>query len=299
MRRSPTCSTACASRSTSTRRAGRRHRGARRHRIRGGERAAQPRRPRAADAGTRCPRRRLRPVARQLSSGARRRRAATSTIALLRQGVIVRPVANYGLPEHLRVTVGLPEENRRFLAALGVSARPARAPLQVSEPLLSQARRRRRRADRRLVRACAEDKRTPYSESSASDATSANLDTARRAGIVDRTLHARAGVDGRVARRRSGAARHAGGPDAVAVRSESRRISERKTVVTDAGSTKQRRHRGSAVASRCVAAAFRRRTSDRGHRALRRRRGLRLAFSRQGSRADPDRRQRTPALSTA
>jgi histidinol-phosphate aminotransferase len=38
--------------------------------------------------------------------------------ALLRQGVIVRPVASYGLPEHLRVTVGLPEENRRFLAAL-------------------------------------------------------------------------------------------------------------------------------------------------------------------------------------
>jgi histidinol-phosphate aminotransferase len=38
--------------------------------------------------------------------------------SLLRQGVIVRPVANYGLPEHLRVTVGLPEENRRFLTAL-------------------------------------------------------------------------------------------------------------------------------------------------------------------------------------
>jgi histidinol-phosphate aminotransferase len=37
---------------------------------------------------------------------------------LLRDGVIVRPVANYGLPEHVRVTVGLPEENRRFLAAL-------------------------------------------------------------------------------------------------------------------------------------------------------------------------------------
>ena len=37
---------------------------------------------------------------------------------LLRQGVIVRPVANYGLPAHLRVTVGLPEENRRFLTAL-------------------------------------------------------------------------------------------------------------------------------------------------------------------------------------
>jgi len=44
--------------------------------------------------------------------------AATVYEALLRQGVIVRPVASYGLPEHLRVTVGLPEENRRFLAAL-------------------------------------------------------------------------------------------------------------------------------------------------------------------------------------
>lgn len=38
--------------------------------------------------------------------------------ALLDDGVIVRPVANYGMPEHLRVTVGLPEENERFLAAL-------------------------------------------------------------------------------------------------------------------------------------------------------------------------------------
>jgi histidinol-phosphate aminotransferase len=37
---------------------------------------------------------------------------------LLRQGIIVRPVANYGLPEHLRVTVGLPDENARFLEAL-------------------------------------------------------------------------------------------------------------------------------------------------------------------------------------
>ena len=37
---------------------------------------------------------------------------------LLRAGVIVRPVANYGLPEWLRVSVGLPEENDKFLAAL-------------------------------------------------------------------------------------------------------------------------------------------------------------------------------------
>ncbi|MES2918923.1 MAG: histidinol-phosphate transaminase [Pseudomonadota bacterium] len=38
--------------------------------------------------------------------------------ALLRQGVIVRPVANYGMPNFLRVTIGSPSENERFLAAL-------------------------------------------------------------------------------------------------------------------------------------------------------------------------------------
>jgi len=42
---------------------------------------------------------------------------------LLRRGVIVRPVAGYELPEHLRVTVGLPAENEKFLAALAASLR--------------------------------------------------------------------------------------------------------------------------------------------------------------------------------
>ncbi|HQR53220.1 MAG TPA: histidinol-phosphate transaminase [Burkholderiales bacterium] len=37
---------------------------------------------------------------------------------LLRLGVIVRPIASYGMPDFLRVSVGLPEENARFLAAL-------------------------------------------------------------------------------------------------------------------------------------------------------------------------------------
>jgi histidinol-phosphate aminotransferase len=41
--------------------------------------------------------------------------------ALLREGVIVRPVANYGLPAWLRVTVGTPRENDRFLASLARS----------------------------------------------------------------------------------------------------------------------------------------------------------------------------------
>lgn len=38
--------------------------------------------------------------------------------ALLREAVIVRPVGNYGLPNHLRISVGLPEENERLTAAL-------------------------------------------------------------------------------------------------------------------------------------------------------------------------------------
>jgi histidinol-phosphate aminotransferase len=45
-------------------------------------------------------------------------RAGAVFESLLRQGVIVRPVGGYGLPDHLRVTVGLRAENERFLAAL-------------------------------------------------------------------------------------------------------------------------------------------------------------------------------------
>lgn len=39
-------------------------------------------------------------------------------LALLKQGIIVRPVANYGLPEWLRVSIGLPAENATFLTVL-------------------------------------------------------------------------------------------------------------------------------------------------------------------------------------
>lgn len=44
--------------------------------------------------------------------------AAAVNEALLRAGVIVRPVAGYGLPEWLRISVGRPVENDRLLAAL-------------------------------------------------------------------------------------------------------------------------------------------------------------------------------------
>jgi histidinol-phosphate aminotransferase len=43
---------------------------------------------------------------------------------LLRRGVIVRPVGGgYGLPEHLRVTIGTAQENERFLGALAASVK--------------------------------------------------------------------------------------------------------------------------------------------------------------------------------
>ncbi len=44
--------------------------------------------------------------------------AARVNTALLKQGVIVRPIGGYALPEHLRVTIGLEGENSRFLDAL-------------------------------------------------------------------------------------------------------------------------------------------------------------------------------------
>ncbi len=37
---------------------------------------------------------------------------------LLRKGVIVRAMNGYGYPHHVRISVGLPEENRRLIAAL-------------------------------------------------------------------------------------------------------------------------------------------------------------------------------------
>ena len=39
-------------------------------------------------------------------------------LELLKAGVIVRPVGNYGLPEWLRISIGLPEENKIFIKAL-------------------------------------------------------------------------------------------------------------------------------------------------------------------------------------
>ncbi|MFQ5894111.1 MAG: histidinol-phosphate transaminase [Nitrospinota bacterium] len=43
----------------------------------------------------------------------------TASEALLRQGVVIRPMGGYGLDAYVRVTVGTAEENTRFLEALG------------------------------------------------------------------------------------------------------------------------------------------------------------------------------------
>jgi histidinol-phosphate aminotransferase len=46
------------------------------------------------------------------------RNAADVYQRLLESGVIVRPIANYGMPDHLRVSIGLESENARFLERL-------------------------------------------------------------------------------------------------------------------------------------------------------------------------------------
>ncbi|MDA1190577.1 MAG: histidinol-phosphate transaminase [Candidatus Poribacteria bacterium] len=46
------------------------------------------------------------------------RDGAAVSNALMKRGVIVRPVANYGYAQSMRVTVGLPEQNERFICAL-------------------------------------------------------------------------------------------------------------------------------------------------------------------------------------
>ncbi|MBF8291799.1 MAG: histidinol-phosphate aminotransferase [Steroidobacteraceae bacterium] len=50
-----------------------------------------------------------------------RRSAAPVSDALLRRGVIVRPVVNYGLPNHLRISTGTAEQNERVLAAMAAA----------------------------------------------------------------------------------------------------------------------------------------------------------------------------------
>ena len=55
------------------------------------------------------------------------RDAQTVFEAMLRQGVIVRSMRSYGFPQFIRVNVGPPEENRRFIAAL-------RAVIETIEP---------------------------------------------------------------------------------------------------------------------------------------------------------------------
>lgn len=45
--------------------------------------------------------------------------AVALALALLRRGLIVRPVASFGLPGFVRVSVGTEEENRRLVAAMG------------------------------------------------------------------------------------------------------------------------------------------------------------------------------------
>lgn len=50
------------------------------------------------------------------------RKGAEIYEALLRRGVIVRPMGGYGLPKYVRISIGTMEENRKLIAALGAVA---------------------------------------------------------------------------------------------------------------------------------------------------------------------------------
>jgi histidinol-phosphate aminotransferase len=54
--------------------------------------------------------------------------------ACLRLGVILRPVANYGMPHALRVSVGTEKENRKALAAIATLVRAADRPGKAGKP---------------------------------------------------------------------------------------------------------------------------------------------------------------------
>lgn len=60
--------------------------------------------------------------------------------AFLRAGVITRPVAGYGFPNHLRVSVGTPEENTAFAAAVAALLGRSGAALSglVQEPFVAE-----------------------------------------------------------------------------------------------------------------------------------------------------------------
>ena len=52
------------------------------------------------------------------------RTAAEAEAYLAARGLIVRGVANYGLPDHIRITIGLEAHNRALVDALSDFLRP-------------------------------------------------------------------------------------------------------------------------------------------------------------------------------
>lgn len=71
--------------------------------------------------------------------GAAAHPAAEVNRQLLARGLIVRPLGPYGLPQHLRITVGLPEENEALIAALRDILQPTRPAAQETEPRATPA----------------------------------------------------------------------------------------------------------------------------------------------------------------
>ncbi len=54
--------------------------------------------------------------------------AAQADEAFAREGLIIRPLASFGMPEHIRYTIGLPHHNRRFIQILEKFLKTPRRP---------------------------------------------------------------------------------------------------------------------------------------------------------------------------
>ena len=202
---------------------------------------------------------------RQLPRRAPRRR---STSACCKQGVIVRPIGGYGMPEHLRVTIGLRIRER----ALPASAAGRRCTPETSSELVTDVRFRKLAVfgvgliGGSFALALKQAGAVRRSRRCRPQPGESRARTGARRDRRDRGSDCSARAD----RRRSGAGRRSGRSRPSACCRRSRRHLAPDAVVTDGGSTKRDVVAAARSALGAKLAAVRPGASDRGRRAVRR-----------------------------